>query len=101
MSSSEGTLGLNDSSALVSLGYALLNPKRHAEALAACEQALRLDPTSARAYNNKGVALGNLKRYAEALAVCEQALRLNYTDTWVMRWRNETIEKLKKQGGNH
>jgi tetratricopeptide (TPR) repeat protein len=54
------------------------------EALAASEQALRLDPNDTSAWNNKGNALRVLQRYKEALAAYEQALRLdpNYALAW-------------------
>ena len=57
------------------------NLKRYEEAIAAYEQAIRLDPNYASAYNNKGTALNDLKRYEEAIAAYEQAIRLdpNYT----------------------
>ena len=51
--------------------------KQYPEALAAYEQAIRLDPNNVAAYNNKGWALIDLKRYEEALAACEQAIRLD------------------------
>jgi tetratricopeptide (TPR) repeat protein len=65
-------------------GNTLYGLKRNEEALAAYEQALRLDPNYAVAYSNKGLALNQLKRYEEALAACEQTLRLdpNYAGTY-------------------
>jgi len=68
---------LHDSSALFSLGDALYGLKRYAEALAAFDQALRLDPNLVLAYLGKGFALLHLERYAEVLAAYEQALRLD------------------------
>jgi tetratricopeptide (TPR) repeat protein len=47
--------------------------KRDEEALAALEQAIRLDPDDADAYYNQGIALQNLERYEQALAAFEQA----------------------------
>jgi tetratricopeptide (TPR) repeat protein len=47
--------------------------------MAAFEQAIRLDPTYAPAYNNRGGAFYKLKRYDEALAAYEQAIRLDPT----------------------
>jgi tetratricopeptide (TPR) repeat protein len=58
-------------------GVDLYNLKRYDEALAAYEQAIRLDPNYALAYYNKGNALYDLKRYDEALAAYEQAIRLD------------------------
>jgi serine/threonine protein kinase len=51
--------------------------KRYQEALAAFEQAIRLNPNDALAYNGKGRSLRQLRRYREALAAYEQAIRLN------------------------
>ncbi len=64
----------NRAASLVSLG-------KPEEALAACEQALRLDPSDASAWANKGNALRKLQRYAEALDAYEQALRLDPTNS--------------------
>jgi tetratricopeptide (TPR) repeat protein len=44
------------------------------EALAAYEQALRLDPYDTVVYWSKGVILHNLKRYEEELVAYETAL---------------------------
>jgi len=58
-------------------GYALNDLKRYEEALAACDQAIRLDPNFVGAYYSKGYALNDLKRYEEALAAYDQAIRLD------------------------
>ena len=58
-------------------GNALYDQKRYAEAVAAYEQAIRLDPNNAANYSDKGAALCDLQRYAEALAAYEQAIRLD------------------------
>ena len=55
----------------------LIDLKQYEEALTAAEQAIRLDPNYAPAYNNKGGTLVNLKRFEEALAACDQAIRLD------------------------
>jgi tetratricopeptide (TPR) repeat protein len=47
-------------------GNALFDFKRYKEAIAACDQAIRLDPIDAIAYINKGAALNDLERYGEA-----------------------------------
>jgi serine/threonine protein kinase len=54
-----------------------LKTKRFQEALAAFEQAIRLDPDDASLYNGKGLVLSELKRYQEALAAYEWAIRLD------------------------
>ncbi len=53
------------------------NLKQYSEALAAYEQAIRLDPNDAYAYFNKGYTLIELKRFREALAAYEQAIHLD------------------------
>jgi tetratricopeptide (TPR) repeat protein len=57
-------------------GNALYNLKRYEEALAAYEQAIRLDPNDADAYNGKGIALRNLNRHEEAKQALEKAHQL-------------------------
>ncbi len=58
-------------------GNTLRGLKRYQEALAAYEQAIRLDPNYAPAYKGKGNALHDLKRYQEALVAYEQAIHLD------------------------
>ena len=48
------------------------------EALATYEQAIRLDPNFAFAYNGKGNALYNLKRHEEAKLAFEKASQLGF-----------------------
>jgi tetratricopeptide (TPR) repeat protein len=62
---------------LVNQGASLNDLGRREEALAAFEQALRLDPNNALAYSNRGKVLHELGRPKEALASFEQALRLD------------------------
>jgi tetratricopeptide (TPR) repeat protein len=59
-------------------GNALYDLKRNEEALAAYEQAIRLDPNYANAYHGKGVALNALKRNEEADQTFEKARQLGY-----------------------
>jgi tetratricopeptide (TPR) repeat protein len=76
-------------------GSLLLNLKRYAEALAAYEQAIRLDPNHAAAYREKGYALSRLKRYAEALAAYEQAIRLDPNDAVAYANKGGVLSNLK------
>jgi tetratricopeptide (TPR) repeat protein len=52
--------------------------------IAACEEALELDPDLAMAWTYKGGALISLRRYDEGLAACERALALdaNNPNAW-------------------
>jgi tetratricopeptide (TPR) repeat protein len=77
-------------------GNTLYRLKRHDEALAAYEQALRLNPNDALAYNNKGYTLNKLKRYREALEACEQSLRLNPNDANTYETKGATLNGLKR-----
>jgi tetratricopeptide (TPR) repeat protein len=54
-------------------GNTLVDLKHYKEALAAYEQAVRLDPNYAYAYCNKGIVLNKLRRYKEALVALDQA----------------------------
>jgi tetratricopeptide (TPR) repeat protein len=90
-------VGLNDSSALLNLANAYyLNRKRYEEALAAYEQAIRLDPKLASAYTNKGSALHNLKRYEEALVAFDQALLLDPNDAGAYTNKGVALGNLKR-----
>jgi len=79
-------------------GYALRDLKRYEEALAAFEQALRLDPNDTYAYNCKGSTLGNLKRYEEALAAFEQVLRLDPNNAFAYNGKGLALNKLGRIG---
>ena len=58
-------------------GYEFHTLKRYSEALAAYDQAIRLDPNYANAYAYKSYALNSLERFDEALTACELAIRLD------------------------
>src|SRR6266699_748821 len=70
-------------------GDTLRGLKRYQEALAAYEQAIRLDPNLALAYNDKGDALYDLKRYQEALAAYEQAIHLS--PNYALAYHNKSL----------
>jgi tetratricopeptide (TPR) repeat protein len=77
-------------------GNALRDLKRYEEALAAYEQAIRLDPNYAVAYGNKGNALRSLKRYEEAVAACEQAIRLDPNEAGAYHNKGNALDKLTR-----
>jgi tetratricopeptide (TPR) repeat protein len=78
-------------------GNALNELKRYEEALAACEQAIRLDPNNAYAYTNKGIALNGLRRYEEALAACDQAIRLDPNNAYAYSGKGYALERLGRK----
>lgn len=67
--------------------------KRFAEALAAYEHALELDPKYSFAWYEKGDALRSLQQYEEALAAYERALELDpkYSLTWIGKYQTLLI----------
>src|SRR5260221_721836 len=77
-------------------GNALNGLKRYEEALAAYEQAIRLDPNYTYAYLFKGNALSDLKRYEEALAAYEQAIRLDPDHTYYYYSKGNALSDLKR-----
>ena len=69
------------------LGNAQLILRRFADALASCDKAIALDPTSPEAWNNRAIALQELGRLDDALASCDKAiaLRPNYATAFNIR----------------
>lgn len=81
---------------LVKYGEELYMSHRYAEALAADELVLKLEPTNVQAWIDKGYALGGLKRNAEALAIFDQALALDprAAPAWVGKgWALHLLER--------
>ncbi|MCL6509632.1 MAG: tetratricopeptide repeat protein [Anaerolineae bacterium] len=66
-----------DLPALMDLGAAAYFAGLKAEALAAYDRALALDPNLVQAHYNRGVVLDDLGRTAEALAAYDRALEIN------------------------
>jgi tetratricopeptide (TPR) repeat protein len=75
------------------------NLKRYEEALVAFEQAIRLDPNFAAAYNRKGYALIELKHYEEALVAFEQAIRLDPNFAAAYNGKSYVLIELKIKEG--
>ena len=76
-------------------GNDLYKAKRYEEALVACEQAIRLDPSYVLAYYNKGYVLHELKRYEEALVAYEQAIRLAPNNAGTYHNKGSVLRDLK------
>lgn len=75
-----GSKGGKNSSAKArySKGYALAGQKKYEDAIQAYDEAIRLDPNLAVAWNNKGKALEALGKTAEANAAFAKAKELGY-----------------------
>ena len=89
---------------------------RHDDALADFDQAIRLKPDFAKAYNNRGIAKDTLGRHDDALADFDQAIRLRpdfaeaYYNRGITKGRSgdndkaraefETALRLARTGGN-
>src|SRR5262249_57546905 len=73
-----------DTNALSNRGIALRILGRHEEAIASCEQALKIDPNSVAAWITRGNALATLARYKEALASFERAAAIEPRDVEVL-----------------
>ena len=58
-------------------GHALYDQRRYAEALAAYNHAVQVDPLYAIAHNGAGIALAGLERHAEAIPAYHRALQLD------------------------
>src|SRR6266567_832425 len=70
--------------------------KRYEEALAAYEQAIRLDSNNAYAYNNKGIVLLHLNDNEEALTALEQAIRLDPKNATAYNNKGNALRSLKR-----
>lgn len=77
-------------------GNALYSQKRYAEALAALNQAIHLDPNNDVTYFNKGTVLRKLRRYTEALDAYEQAIRLDPNDADYYNGKGFVLRSLQR-----
>ena len=77
--------------------------REYERALQDFDRAFELNPESATAwaYATRGRVYDGMKQYQKALDDFDRAYQLAPTDPWVNRWRNETIEKLKKSEEKH
>ncbi len=82
---------------LLRRGMSLHELGKREEALAAYEQALRLDPNNASVHECRGLVLGQLGRREEALAAYEQALRLDPNDALTHRCRGDMLRELGRR----
>lgn len=68
------------------LGLAYGKLKQYDKAIAAYQEAVRIDPDDARAWNNLGVFYKELKQYDKAIAAYQEAARIgpDNADTWIL-----------------
>ena len=69
---------------IILTGNEYLGNRVYSMALDYYDQAIRMDPNYADAWNNKGIALHNLKKYKEAIECNDRAIKIdpNYADAW-------------------
>jgi tetratricopeptide (TPR) repeat protein len=72
-------VALEDDDGLFFLGNGYYFDEEYSSAIAAYQEAIRLNPAYATAYYNMGTTLGKLQRYDEAIAAYQEAIRLNPT----------------------
>ncbi|MHB1140924.1 MAG: tetratricopeptide repeat protein [Sulfuricaulis sp.] len=80
--------------ALYCQGIALHGMRRHNEALASYDRAIRLVPDFVQAHNNRGLVLEDLKRHDEALASYGRAIALNPRHANAYSNRGNILNKL-------
>ncbi len=75
---------VQSSSSLLNIGNELGDLGRYEEAIAAYDEAIKIDPNDPDLWHNKGNQLANLGRYEEALSAYEEAIRLkpDYEAAW-------------------
>lgn len=79
-------------------GTALYNLGRLKEALAAYDEALRIEPRNADVLKNRGVILFGLKRYSEALDMFEAALEISPGLRDAEKGRLLCLNRLRSEG---
>ena len=86
-----------DLPALTGLGAAAYFAGLKAEALAALDRALEINPQDAQAHSNRGVVLSALGRKAEALAAYDRALEINPQDAQAHSNRGNVLDDLGRK----
>ena len=79
----------------VKQGNELLNQGQYDEAIKNYDEAIRLNPQLAEAYNNRGLAYGFQGKKAEAIADFEKFITLTDNPRWI-EMANQQIEELSK-----
>ncbi len=67
---------MSDAKDLLSKGAEFYKLGKYKEALKSFEEAIKIDPNCAKAWNDRGVTLYKLRMYREALMSFEEAIRL-------------------------
>ena len=77
-------------------GYQLAENKKYTEAVAAYDEALKLQPNEETFYINKGFALRNLELYDEALKNYDEAIKRNPRNIQAYNNKGKVLARLKK-----
>jgi len=80
--------------AFLQKGVAFYDQKNYEEAIAAFDQAIRLDPNDNFAFNIKGLALYELGRNEEAIAAFDQAIRLDPNNSAAYNNKGASLDEL-------
>ena len=71
----------------------LYEQKDYSAAISTLDEAIRLDPNYAKAYNNRGLAKYRLEQYFEAISDFDEAIRLD--PNLAFPYRNRGLAKYK------
>ena len=90
---------VQSSSSLLNIGNELGDLGRYEEAIAAYDEAIKIDPNDPDLWHNKGNQLANLGRYEEALSAYDEAIRLkpDYDYAWLNKGNQlENLERYEE-----
>jgi tetratricopeptide (TPR) repeat protein len=76
--------------------FSLNEIDKHQEAVASCDEALKVDPSYGPAWGNKGIALSSLGRFEEAMAVFDRALRIIPNDAKIWYNRGLSLKRMSR-----
>ncbi len=83
----------------INLSLELYNAGKYTDCIKACEEALKLNPKSAAAYNNIGASYNQLKEWEKGIEACKKALEIDPQNKLAkgnMAWAQEELAKIKK-----
>ena len=75
-------------------GNSLYSLGRHEEAIACCDEAIKLDPENYYALSWKATGLGSLEKYEEAIACYDKLIMLDPEDTIAWYHKGDSLKEL-------